>query len=250
MKLDGLTVPYPTATPSEGEPAAFLSRAAGSALAFHEAGHVLVGRYFGLEVASVTIIPGAHYAGRVFAPGASDETSPEAQIAAVQAICAEARSLQPEPGEDPENYAVWAVHAHSRCLELLAGHEGERLRDPRAAFLSWETDLTLARLYASTICHPGAVAPYLHFAATEARAILKTWRLPLDALAEALEARRTLSGEMVDQILAAAVCEAAMRAEMARRQRMREAAQRAAIFLKEALGETLERSNRGPRIED
>jgi hypothetical protein len=233
--LDAAAVPYPAASTSESEPPGFLVQPGGSAaIAYHESAHALIARYYGLPVASATIVPGRWHAGRVLAPGADPDADPDAQIAAVKAICDQASSLQPRPGEDPENYAVWAIHAHSRCVELTAGHEGERLRDPRAEFLSWETDLALAKLYAETICAPSAVASYLHFAATEARAILQEFRPVLDALAVALEAQGTLDGITVDQIIATAVSDVTLREEKARRARRKQAEKRAAVFLKEA----------------
>lgn len=112
----------------------------------------------------------------------------------------------------------------------MAGHQGERIAFPHSETLDWATDLALARLYASTICAPDAIAAYLHFAAQEAKAILERYWFIVQALAEALEARQTLDGTEIDTIIATAIGEATLAKERARRQRMREAAERAAIF--------------------
>ena len=136
-----------------GAPAVFLRRMAG-ALAYHEASHVLVARFFGLPVQAVTIIPSEHFAGRVLAPEANPNTLPEAQIEATERLCDQVRALLPEAGEDPADGAVWAVHAHYRVIELLAGREGEARATSAAVRLDNSTDIAQARLYAGTICQP------------------------------------------------------------------------------------------------
>jgi hypothetical protein len=138
----------------------------------------------------------------------------------------------PEPGEDPSSASIWPVHAASRVVELLAGRIGEA-HACREAKLDNATDRRLAEIYAATLCQPSAVPSYLHWARCEAAEILERYWFIVQALAEALEARKTLDGTEIDTIIATAVCEAALRAEKARRAQQREAERRAALFLKE-----------------
>jgi len=159
--------PFPLAA-FDGEPRGVSSsapRGCASPLAFHESGHVLVSRFYGLPIKSVTIVPTAFYGGRVLGLDADQDASPAEQIAATARLCQQARALLAGPGEDLADGSIWAMHAACRTIELMAGHAGERLFDERAPPLDWATDLALARLYASTICAPAAIAAYLHFAA-------------------------------------------------------------------------------------
>jgi hypothetical protein len=133
-----------------------------------------VSRYFALPIASATIIPGKYFSGRVLAPGADPEASPEAEIAVAEALCEQAQSLMPAPGESQDDAAPWIVHVRARCIELLAGREAERIAFGTAA-LSSETDIALARIFAASICAPGAIDTYLGYAGSEAREILKRW---------------------------------------------------------------------------
>ena len=67
----------------------------------------------------------------------------------------------------------------------------------------------------------------------EATALLVSQRHVLEALADALEARGSLSGPEIDAIIAAAVQARFLAQEQARREAMREMTARAAAFLKE-----------------
>jgi hypothetical protein len=149
-----------------------------SPIAWHEAAHCIVARFYGLPVAGVTIISSAHYGGRVWGPQADPDVSPEAQIEAAEHRCAQAVAHLPRAGEDPADGAPWLVHAASRCVELLAGSEGERLASINGAApgLDQTTDRILAELYASTLCAPAAMPAYLEFARQQARAILEAYR--------------------------------------------------------------------------
>jgi hypothetical protein len=120
------------------------------------------------------------------------------------------------------------LRSHSK---MAPDNLGETLLDPRALPLNWKTDLQLAKIYAATICQPAAISAYLHFAAQEAKAILQTHWSAVDALAAALEGRQTLDGVTVDSIIAKAVQQDALELEWRRRQRRRDATERATIFL-------------------
>jgi hypothetical protein len=48
-----------------------------SVTALHESGHILVGRYFGLPVASATVLASEHFHGQVLAPEADLEATPQ-----------------------------------------------------------------------------------------------------------------------------------------------------------------------------
>ena len=65
---------------------------------------------------------------------------------------------------------------------------------PDIAPLDDGTDKTLSRIYAESICAPAAVEAFLEYARQEATALLVSQRHVLKALAEALEARGSLTG--------------------------------------------------------
>jgi hypothetical protein len=197
----------------------------------HESSHVIVGRHLGFPVALATIIPGPDYGGRVIGPGTDPGASLAEQIARTESHCAQAMSLRPGPGEPQDDYAPWECEARCRCLELLAGREGERLAAGDAT-LSADSDLQLANLYAGTVCAPAAIPAYLAFARQQARAILQSHWYTVLAPATALDREGTLTGETIDRIISQAEATAEHHREVARRQKMNEAIRRAAVFLK------------------
>jgi hypothetical protein len=201
-------------------PAAFSPVAGPSATSWHEASHCVIARYFALPVKTATIIPDPNFKGLVRAPETPETITPEELLKAARSLCDQAKALRPSAGESLEAAAPWVTHATARCVELLAPDE------------PGETDMALARLYTGTICAPRAVPAYLEFCRVEADAILQQHWSAVTAVAEALQARRTLTGEEIDEIIATAESAVLQARELARREAIRAAAQRAAVFLK------------------
>jgi hypothetical protein len=201
-----------------------------AAIAYHEASHVVAGRYLGFEIGVATIVPSQHFGGAVRGPGCDLDESPADMIADAMARCDEAMELMPHRGEPRDDCGVWSAHATSRCIELLAGKEGERLSgfdcEGGAA-----TDMALAKIYAGTVCLSSeAVDAFLDYCKIEAHELLKARWHAVQAVARALEERKTLDGAEIDAIIFAAESKATHEDELRRRQRMVDMTARAEEF--------------------
>jgi len=179
------TVPFPPSLRDAAVARPVLSSGRGGvlAVAFHEASHALVGRYLGFEIGVATIVPSKHFGGTVRGPGCDLDATPADMIADARARCEEALVHIPHRGEPRDDCGAWSVHATSRCIELVAGKEGERLSG-----FEYEggcaTDMSLARAYAATVVFTeGAIGAFLKFCSTEAKAILRKHRTALDTVA-------------------------------------------------------------------
>jgi hypothetical protein len=197
----------------------------------------VMARHLGFPIASATIIAGPDFGGRVIGPGVDPDASLAEQIARTESLCAQAMALRPGCGSPQDNYSPWLCEAACRCLELLAGQEGERLATG-ATTLPADSDLQMAEMYAGTICSPAAVPVYLAFARQQARAILQSHWYTVLALATVLDREGTLTGETIDRIVSQAEAAAEHHREVARRQKMNDAAIRAAAFLEECAEST------------
>jgi len=203
---------------------------AGLAVAFHEASHALVGRYLGFEIGIATIVPSKHFGGTVRGPGCDLDATPADMIADARTRCEEALALMPHRGESREDFGIWSVHATSRCIELMAGKEGERLSG-----FDYEggcaTDMALARAYAATVVYTdGAIGAFLKFCSIEAKAILRKHRTALNAVANGLLEHKTLNGQQIDELIFQAESADELEAEVRRRRAMVKAAKHASFF--------------------
>jgi hypothetical protein len=116
---------------------------------------------------------------------------------------------------------------------LAAGTCAEQLAFPGIAPLDNGMDQALSRIYAESICAPAAVPAFLEYVRQEATALLVSQRHVLEALADALEARRTLDTMAIDVVIAAAVCKADKEQEKARREVWNRKLESAAAFRQE-----------------
>ena len=182
-------------------------------------------------ISCATIEPNEWFSGRCLAPLSPPDGSLEQQIAAAQAICDQARALIGDTlGQDPMEFAEWRTHIHARCTILAAGNCAEQLAFPGIAPLDNGTDKTLSRIYAESICAPAAVPAFLEYARQEATALLVSQRHVLEALADALEARGSLTGLEIDMTIAKAVQSHFLAQEQARREAMTRMSARASAF--------------------
>jgi hypothetical protein len=200
------------------------------AVAFHEAAHCITGRYLGFEIGIATITPSKHFGGTVRGPRCDLDESPADMIADARARCEEALVHMPHRGEPRDDCGAWSVHATSRCIELMAGKEGERLSG-----FDYEggcaTDMALARAYAATVVYTdGAIGAFLKFCSTEAKAILRKHRTALDTVANGLLEHKTLNGQAIDELIFEAEAADELEAERKRRAVMAKAAKHAAVF--------------------
>jgi hypothetical protein len=202
--------------------------------AWHESAHIVVSRAMDFPISFATIEPNKWLSGRCLAPLSPPDDSPEQQIAAAQAICDQARAIIGNTlGQDPMESAEWRTHVHARCTILAAGNCAEQLAFPDIAPLDNGMDQALSRIYAESICAPAAVPAFLEYVRQEATALLVSQRHVLEALADALEARRTLDTMAIDVVIAAAVCKADKGQEKARREVWNRKLESAAAFRQE-----------------
>jgi hypothetical protein len=176
-------------------------------IALHEAGHTLVGRVLGEEVAGVTIIPSEHFGGLTWGPKhvRSEFDGTAADDAVVPDLCAKIAASMPGPGEPRINAAEAFAHVHVRVVDLCAGTAAETLLHPDDAPWIAHSDIRQARAMASIICtDEAAIDAYLMFGLAEAKALIQRHRAEVLAIAEALMVERTLNAKQIDSIIAAA----------------------------------------------
>jgi hypothetical protein len=203
--VDGLSVP--PASDSTGlarlQPASGVGRSELDdwRTALHEAGHVVVGKAIGLEVAGCTIVPGDGFGGLTWGPFfdrtmlSFDNDVPD--------LCEKIADLMPGPGEPRADVADVYEHVHSRVVDLCAGTAAETLLHPACAPWIAHSDVRKARATASIICSSdSAVDAYLAFGLAEAKALIEQHRAAVWAIAEALMVERTLNSEQIDTIIA------------------------------------------------
>jgi hypothetical protein len=163
----------------------------------HEAGHVVIGRMLGMPVAGSTINRVGDHIGCTW----SDERGLQPCTDTVESLCTALAPLMPGIGDDRSGIAVELRRAHNHVMELLAGHEAERLfcgtMLPGTAH-DLEEGAAIARL----ICRSTkSVDAYLTFARAETTALLTDHSAVVLAVAAALTRYRSLTGEQIDDIL-------------------------------------------------
>jgi hypothetical protein len=184
-------------------------------IAVHEGGHVIVARAIGAPVAGCTIVPGKNYSGLTWGP--TGDPSKYGSTDEVSNLCSRLAPLMPQCGESRANVAEIIVHAHGRCVELLAGTEAERLLIPDKPPLDAIHDQQEAGAFAGIICRtPAAIDDFLAYARREAASLIEAHRSAVLALADRLVEKRTLNAE-IDEIIASAVAADELNRERARR---------------------------------
>jgi hypothetical protein len=231
MKTESVgTAPFPPSLRDAAAARPVMSCRPGSvlAVAFHEAAHCIAGRYLGFEIGIATIVPSRHFGGAVRGPGCDLDEIPADMIADARARCEEALAHMPGRGEPRGECGAWSVHATSRCIELMAGKEGERLSGFYYEGGGCATDMALALAYAATVVYTdAAIGAYLKFCSTEARAILRKHRTALDTVANGLLEHKTLNGQQIDDLIFQAEAADELEAERKRRATTAKAAEHA-----------------------
>ena len=115
--------------------------------------------------------------------------------------------------------------------ELVAGFCGERVGGYDGAGEAGSSDLAIAQVYAASIAAPVSIA-YLDFCRRSAEAALRDHWPAVLALATELDAKGTLDGAEIDQVISEAESQVSREAEQSRRRKMKEMAASAENFSK------------------
>jgi hypothetical protein len=197
-------------------------RGALSPIALHEAGHAVVARFLGLPIAGVTIIASADFEGLTF--GLDTDSSHVTATALRQEAerrCNDAMTLLPLPGERRDCTASWLVHAQSLVIESMAGFAAKELAGFERELEVQSTDMAVARLYARTVVlSDSAVPAFIASCRADATQILKAHWHAVEAVATALDERKTLDGVEIDAVIYQAESKAMHQVELRRRECM------------------------------
>jgi hypothetical protein len=182
-------------------------------VAWHEAGHLTVGRALGARYGGATIEenPDLGYGGMCWGP------EWEARFAGqTSSVVEQINELMPRDGEARDDTAEIYKHVHTRVVELCGGSEIEILEcgDAWPAVDDRKQERQLAGLIFSS---PEAQGLFIKACAAEARAILRRHADVLAALAAALLTHRTLDGAQIDDAISRAVAARQLAEEHERR---------------------------------
>ena len=188
-------------------------------IAVHEAAHCLIGRIFDMPIAGVTIEPGPDFLAKVWGPGSTHYSK---LSDGGQELLVQVQPLMPRIGESRNDLAPLISHAQVRCIELLAGRVAEEMFFPDQPVLGGDNDQRQAMAYArNVVCTDDAVADFISYTRVEAASLLERYHSMVEAVANALIERRTLSGAELDAIIASALAAQDLAAEHTRRDQMR-----------------------------
>jgi hypothetical protein len=157
-------------------------------VALHEAGHCVVAIAQGRRINFATVVPGDDYTGKM-----SEDETPEMMTKLLDLLSGGRADAEAE------------ACARKHVVGYMAGTVAEWLMCPRE---SWQSnrhhtagsDLKFARLFATAIAGDGSEA-VLSAAREEARDLLEANRQLVEAIADALMARGTMTGGEIEIIL-------------------------------------------------
>jgi hypothetical protein len=189
-------------------------------VAVHEASHCIAARLMAIDIGGATVDPVDGYSGLVWGirhcEGFGDAATD------VPIFCTKLIPLEERTGDTADIIR--------RVVEVSAGSVGESLllEGP-----PWPASHDRAQEfhYASLLCtSTESIKAFVRFCEAQARDLLTPYLAIVTELANVLRARRTLSGEEVDQVIAAALASASVEQEHRRRADWRERVERAATF--------------------
>jgi hypothetical protein len=194
----------------------------------HESAHAVAARLLNLELGGATVDASHGFAGMTFGPrfisalAQTDDSS--------LAFSDKVRAYMPQPGEDRDETAILLLHTFHHIIELVAGSVGEEMLLPGAPMLAGD-DLRQEVIYASLFTNsPEACEAFIGLARTMARDLLTPHKEVIRALADALQVKRTMTGQEIDIEIASALARQSLAAEHARRAAWRQIEQNAASF--------------------
>jgi hypothetical protein len=196
----------------------------------HEIGHAFTARALGSHVHLVTIIPDRGpngFEGRCVRSGPPSELTftecQEAETLEVLSLCERLERLTPELGSVRVESSEYYVRAQINIIELVAGKCAELILHPELPPLGTVHDFVEAAAFARiAVAAQPAVKALIEYCEAEATALLKANLDIVTALVEALIENGTLSGTMVDEIIAHELAMRSLRLEHARRRDWRE----------------------------
>jgi hypothetical protein len=195
-----------------------------SPIAIHESGHAIVSRWLGLPIGGATIMAADDddYGGITFGPGADRLNVTRASLREeAQRQCDGATELLPPAGERRDSTTTWWVYAQSQILGLMAGFAAEELAGLSRDLEAQSTDMEIARIYGRTCFgSEDGVASFMAACRADATKILKDHWSAVEAVAAALDEKKTLDGVEIDAIIFAAEGKAAHETELRRREAM------------------------------
>jgi hypothetical protein len=198
-------------------------------ISVHECGHALAAAVLNSPLGGVSVDPercggfsglcwGSQYESRF----AGDDDAPT--------LCEKLGPLMPGPGEDRSAVADVHLHVRTRVTELVAGSVAEALFVPGEPWNAAD-DRRQERALAGLICAGEQSAEaYISACIAEAEALLRPLGHVVRALASELLRRRTMTGDQVNEVIAAAVSARSMEEERARRQDWRQRQEAARAF--------------------
>jgi hypothetical protein len=129
--------------------------------------------------------------------------------------------LLPPAGERRDSTTTWWVYAQSQILGLMAGFAAEELAGLSRDLELQSTDAEIARIYGRTCFgSEDGVASFMAACRADATKILKDHWSAVEAVAAALDEKKTLDGVEIDAIIFAAEGKAAHETELRRREAM------------------------------
>jgi hypothetical protein len=204
------------------------SKADDERVAIHEAAHATIGRLLGQPLGGVTIVPGDGFSGRCWGPKFESRFASEHDAAPL--LCERIAPMMPQPGEARDDIAPIFLHCYNRAVELVAGSIGE---DIFLAGPAWDAsdDRKQERAFAALVASSREAAEaFIEFCRVEAAALLRAHQHVVGALTKELLARRTMTGEEIDEVIAQAIAEKTLADEHARRAAWKRAMESAASF--------------------
>jgi len=199
----------------------------------HEASHAVINRLFDIPIAIATTVASKGFGGAVLGPGTDPDVTPADLLAATGSRCGQAAVLFAH-GESRLVGEAWLANAQQALIVLLAGVEGERIAWPdRIIGGEGTSDYDQAVLYAKTFAvedDPEVISAILTYARAEAYTLLRRYWHCVLAIAEALDARKTLDGADIDAMIAKADADFTLDLEHKRRKAAAIAFERAKSF--------------------
>jgi hypothetical protein len=176
-------------------------------IAIHEgAGHAYLARCMGTELHSVSIIPGDGFEGRCLSKAyqSSLYEAPEDKTIEIVSLCERAQRLMPELGIGRVEAAEFFQRATVLCIELVGGSVAEQILHPQDEPLpTFHDQIEAAAFAAVAVASPRAVPAFLEYARGEAAALINDHPDVAMAIADGLIEHGVLTGEQVDEIIAA-----------------------------------------------
>jgi hypothetical protein len=191
-------------------------------VAVHESGHAVCARLLGIELGGVTIEPTGEFGGMVFGLNFSERFADDTLDVSGLEFAAKMKPMMPRPGETRDDASAGILmHSTNRTVEIVAGSIAETMLldgPPWPAPHDRVQEASFANLICTT---PESAAAFIRLAEAQCRDLLEPHLHVVAELAAALRIERTMTGERVDEVIAAALAKVSVEEERARRAQWR-----------------------------